>query len=225
MAGQRLVYYNPDNMRTVGQVLKQEREKRFYSLEEIEKATKIRKELLNALEEGQYSKLPPQTFVQGFIKNYGRFLGLDVNNLLAIYRREFSDHKNPPRILESFSNPLDKRKFKITPAKFLGSLVLGLVLAFFAYLWFEYRFLVGSPFLEVLYPSDQLSVTNPSVTVSGRTDPEAKVSINNQEIQVDLSGKFSQEIKLSDSLNNIVITSTSKTGKTSKAERTVFLKK
>ena len=211
-------------MRTVGQALKQEREKKFYSLEEIEKATKIRKELLAALEAGQYSKLPPTTFVQGFIKNYGRFLGLDVNKLLAIYRREFSDQKHPPRILESFSNPLDKKRFKITPARFLGLLVLGLVLTFAGYLWFEYRFLVGAPFLEVSQPADQLSVTNPSVIVSGRTDPEDKVSINNQEIQVDLSGKFSQEIKLSESLNNITIISTAKSGKTSKVEKTVFLK-
>lgn len=211
-------------MRTVGQVLKQEREKKFYTLEEIEKATKIRKELLVALEAGQYNKLPPTTFVQGFIKNYGRFLSLDVKNLLAIYRREFSDQKNPPRILESFSNPLDRKRFKITPARFLATLVLGLVLIFFAYLWFEYRFLVGSPFLEVLQPQDQFSTTQESVVVSGRTDVENKVSINNQEIQVDLSGKFSQEIKLSNGANNISIISVSKSNKSTKVERTVFLK-
>ncbi|MBI2334562.1 helix-turn-helix domain-containing protein, partial [Candidatus Daviesbacteria bacterium] len=46
-------------MRTVGQVLKEEREKKFYTLDEIEKATKIRRELLEALELGQYQKLPP----------------------------------------------------------------------------------------------------------------------------------------------------------------------
>ena len=91
-------------MRTVGQVLKEERERKFYTLEEIEKATKIRKELLEALEEGNYKKLPPPTFIQGFIKNYGKFLNLDTEKLLAIFRREFSDTKHPPRILESFSN-------------------------------------------------------------------------------------------------------------------------
>lgn len=212
-------------MRTVGQILKQEREAKFYTLEEIEKATKIRKELLAFLEKDEYSKLPPPTFVQGFIKNYGRFLGLDPNKLLAIYKRDFSDRKNPPKILQSFSNPLDKKKFKITPAKFLATFILGLVLIFFTYLWIEYSFLTGSPFLDVSQPQDQVSVTSPTVIVSGRTDPEAKVSINNQEIQADLSGKFSQEIKLSDSVNTITITANSKSGKTTKVERTVFLKK
>ena len=211
-------------MRTVGQVLKEERERKFFSLDEIEKATKIRKELLSALEEGLYQKLPPQTFVQGFIKNYGKFLGLNTEKLLAVYRREFSEGKNPPKILESFSNPLDKRKFKITPAKALGSAILILIIIFFAYLWFQYRFLVVAPFLDVQVPIDQQSVSEAAVTVSGRTDTEAKVTINNQEIQVDSSGKFSQEIKLSDNVNSIVIVATSKSGKETKIERTVFLK-
>lgn len=212
-------------MRTVGQVLKEEREKKFYTLEEIEKATKIRKELLQALEAGQYQKLPPPTFVQGFIKNYGRFLGLNSEKLLAIFRREFADGKYPPRILESFTNPLDKKRFRLTPARVLGTVVLGLVLIFFAYLWFEYRFLVGGPFLEVSQPVNQFNTDLSSIKVIGRTDPEAKVNINDQEIQVDSAGKFSQEIKLSDNVNTIEISATSKSGKVTKVERTIFLRK
>ncbi|MBI2017527.1 helix-turn-helix domain-containing protein [Candidatus Daviesbacteria bacterium] len=212
-------------MRTVGQILKEEREKNFYTLDEVEKITKIRKELLEALEKGEYSRLPPPTFIQGFIKNYGKFLNLNSEKLLAIFRREFSEGKNPPRILESFLNPLDKRKFKITPAKALGSVILTLIVIFFVYLWFEYRFLVGAPFLEVAQPQDQQSVTSDVLIVSGRTDPESKVSINNQEIQVDSTGKFSQEIKLSDNVNTISIEAASKNGKVTKIEKTVFLRR
>lgn len=212
-------------MRTVGQVLKEERERKFYTLDEVEKATKIRKELLEALEAGQYTKLPPPTFVQGFIKNYGRFLALDTEKLLAIFRREFSERAHPPRILDSFTNPLDKKRFRLTPARVLGSVILGLIIMFFIYLWFEYRFLVGGPFLEVTYPADQFNTNSPAIEVAGRTDPEAKVSINEQEIGVDHQGRFSQEIKLSDNINTVVISATSKTNKVTKVERTVFLKK
>lgn len=212
-------------MRTVGQVLKEEREKRFYSLEEIEKATKIRKELLESLEEGRYDKLPPLTFIQGFIKNYGKFLGLNTEKLLAIFRREFSEGKHPPRILETFSNPVDKKRLRITPTKVLVSLILSLIIVFFVYLWFEYSFLVGSPFLEVSHPVDQMSAETTSIQVTGRTDPEAKVSINNQEIRVDLLGRFAQVIELADNINTVAITAVSKSGKTTKIERTVFLKK
>ncbi|MDP3974268.1 MAG: helix-turn-helix domain-containing protein [Candidatus Daviesbacteria bacterium] len=211
-------------MRTVGQILKEEREKKFYTLEEIEKITKIRIELLKALENDDYIKLPPPTFVQGFIKNYGKFLKLDTSKLLAIYRREYSIHKNPPRILDSFISPIDKKRLRITPAKLLGTIVVVLIFSFFAYLWFEYRFLAGTPFLEISQPNDQETYKNEVIIVSGRTDPEAKVSINDQEIQVDISGRFSQEIRLKESINSISITARSKEGKETEVERNVFYK-
>lgn len=211
-------------MRTVGQILKEERLKKYYTLEEVEKATKIRKELLEALEEDQYSKLPPPTFIQGFIKNYGRFLDLPVEKLLAIFRREFSELKNPPRILESFADPLSKRRFRMTPTRFLTLLILGLIAVFFIYLWFEYRFLTGAPFLEVSQPANQQNINEEVIEVSGRTDPEAKVTVNNQQINIDISGKFTQAIRLTEGTNNIVVTATSRGGKVSKVERTVYLR-
>lgn len=211
-------------MKTVGQVLKEARQVKLYTLEEVEKSTKIRRELLEALENDNWSKLPPPTFVQGFIKNYGKFLGLNEDKLLAIFRREFSDKKNPPKILQAWSNPLDTRKFHLTPTRVLSGVILSLVAIFLFYLWFEYRFLVGAPFLEVITPSDQQNVSTAVVRVSGKTDPESKVHINNQEVTVDFSGNFSQDIKLSDSVNAISISSTSKYGKTTQETRTVFLK-
>lgn len=212
-------------MRTVGQMLKEEREKKLYTLDDVEKSTKIRKELLIALEADDFSKLPPSTFVQGFIKNYGRFLGLNEDKLLAVFRREFSDQKNPPKVLESWKNPLDNRKFYLTPTKLLSSVIVGVILLFFGYLWFEYRFLVGAPYLEVTQPADKVSVDATEVKVVGKTEPEAKVSINNQEVGVDFLGNFSEDIKVTESASTITITSISKTGKSTTVERTVFLKR
>ncbi len=211
-------------MQTVGQILKDEREKRFLSLDEIEKITKIRKELLQALEEGHYQKLPPATFVQGFIKNYGKFLKLDTEKLLAVFRREFSEGKNPPRVLESLKNPIEDKKLRVTPTRILMGTIFIMVIIFFGYLWSQYRFLVGSPFLQIDQPVDQLTTTTNEVEVLGKTDPEMKVSINDQEIPIDQNGKFSQTIKLSENVNNIQVTATSKSGKQTKMQRTVFLK-
>jgi cytoskeletal protein RodZ len=211
-------------MRTVGQYLKDEREAKFYTLEEIEKATKIRKELLQALEEGNYAKLPPPTFIQGFIKNYGKFLGLDTERLLAIFRREFSERTNPPKIMDAWKNPLKTPKFRMTPTKLISGLVIGLISIFFIYLWFEYRSLAGPPPLEVSAPADQITVEESKIQVQGKTISEAEVAINSQKVLVDESGSFSQELELSDSVNKIEITAKSKFGSTARIERTVFLK-
>ncbi len=194
-------------------------------MEEVEKHTKIRGELLEALEEDNYKKLPPSTFVQGFIKNYGKFLGLDHNKLLAVFRRDFEAKKHPPAVLESFTHPIDKRELRITPGKVIGASLIAIILIFFGYLWVEYRQFVGAPNLQVISPTEGESVDVPSVLVEGKTDPEVKVSINNQQIGVDQSGNFNEDIKLSSSQNQIVITATSKFGQSATMERTVFVKK
>lgn len=209
-------------MRTVGQILREERERKFYTLDEIEKVTKIRKELLEALEADNFAKLPPATFIQGFIKSYGRFLGLDPQKLLAVFRREYSDRKNPPRILQTFENPLTTRRFNFTPTKLISLLVVSLVLVFFTYLWFEYRFLVLSPPLDVSSPKDQSTVKSEMVNVSGKTDPEARLAINNQDVTISKDGDFEVSIKLSEGVNKISVKAISKFGKVAAVERTVF---
>lgn len=212
-------------MKSVGQFLRETRESQFYTLEDVEKHTKIRKELIQALEENNYDRLPPATFIQGFIKNYGKFLGLNTEKLLALFRRDYEARKHPPVVMKSFANPIDKKRFRVTPSKVLSVVVMAIILSFFGYLWFEYRQYVGSPQLVVMSPVDQQSVDIPQVMVEGKTDPEVKVAVNNQEIGVDNQGNFKEEVKLSESNNLLVIIATSKFGQTSKVEKTVFVKK
>lgn len=212
-------------MKTVGKILKETREAKLYKLEDVEKHTKIRKELLEALENDDYDKLPPLTFIQGFIKNYSRFLGLDDAKTLAIFRRDYEAKKHPPVVLQSLANPINKKSLRITPPRVLALFVTLIILVFFGYLWFEYRQFIGSPNLEVITPQDQQSVEIPAIDIEGNTDPEVKVLVNNQEIGVDKEGRFKEEIKLSSSVNKITITATGKFGKSTTIERTVFVRK
>lgn len=208
-------------MQTVGQILKQVREETFYTLEEVEKATKIRKELLEALEADDYSKLPPATFVQGFIKNYAKFLKVDSQKLLAVFRREFSDRK--PYVMDAFSNPLDER-LKITPGKVVGVVVSLIIISFFVYLWVQYRHFVGAPSLVVKSPPDQLISGTSSVVVEGKTDPEIQVMINNQKVMIEANGEFKEKIKLPSQVSIITIVAISKFGQKTEVFRTVYLK-
>ncbi len=212
-------------MRTVGQILKEARESKLYSLEDVEKHIKIRKEMLEALENNDFDKLPPLTFIQGFIKNYGTFLGLDASKLLAIFRRDFESKKHPPLVMESLKRPVGKNRFSLQPSHLIGLTVVLIILCFFAYLWVEYRQFVGSPDLALNSPSEGQTVEIPAVIVEGKTDPDAKVKINDQEVGVDQDGNFKEEIKLSSSSNEVVIKSTSKFGQTTEEKRTVFVKK
>lgn len=212
-------------MRTVGTILKESRETKFYTLEEVERAIKIRKELLVALEADDYSKLPPATFVQGFIKNYAKFLGLDALKLLAVYRREFSSEKHQPYVMNAFAKPLSFSRLKITPGRLLGFVVSVIILSFFAYLWVQYRGFAYPPKLIITSPADQLTTDNPALLVAGETESEVKVMVNGQEIPLGMDGKFNEEITLSSPVNKVEVSAVSKFGQKSQVERTVYLKR
>ena len=58
------------------------------SLLQAEEATRIRAKLLDALENGDYARLPDPGYVKGYVTSYASFLELDPASLLAMYRAE-----------------------------------------------------------------------------------------------------------------------------------------
>lgn len=68
---------------SVGEQLRQEREMRGLSIDEIAQTLKLGYRQVEALESGNWQALPGATFIRGFVRNYARFLQLDVAPLMA----------------------------------------------------------------------------------------------------------------------------------------------
>src|SRR5215210_2833449 len=77
----------------IGAVLEKARRERGLSLRDVEDATKIRTRYLEGLEREDYSVLPDAVYVQGFLKTYANFLGLDGERL----SRDLRDRRAPRR--------------------------------------------------------------------------------------------------------------------------------
>lgn len=60
-----------------GQDLREARIALGYTLEQISRETKIKTEILRAIEEDDGERLPPPVYVRGFVRQYTRVLGLD----------------------------------------------------------------------------------------------------------------------------------------------------
>jgi cytoskeleton protein RodZ len=73
-------------MAALGQTLREEREARNISIEEIASATKIGTRYLEALENDRLDLMPGGFFVKGIIRTYARAVGLDENEVLARYK-------------------------------------------------------------------------------------------------------------------------------------------
>lgn len=75
-------------MGRLGDTLRDRRHALGISLPRAEKALKIRIELLEALESGDYQSLPAPGYVRGYITSYARLLELDPQPLLSLYKSE-----------------------------------------------------------------------------------------------------------------------------------------
>ncbi|MGK2944577.1 MAG: helix-turn-helix domain-containing protein [Desulfuromonadales bacterium] len=68
----------------IGTLLKDQREKLGYSLQDAAQHTRIRITALESIENNQFSDLPGQVYVTGFIKVYANYLGVDSAPLLRL---------------------------------------------------------------------------------------------------------------------------------------------
>lgn len=68
---------------SIGKQLREAREARSLTLEQVAKATYMRLHYLQALEAGDFNSMPSSTQARGFLRTYANFLGLDTKALLA----------------------------------------------------------------------------------------------------------------------------------------------
>lgn len=78
---------------SVGELLKQRRQEMNLSLREIENGTSIRTSYLQAIEEGEVSKMISPIYAQGFIRQYAAFLGLDGDAMVRGHPEMFQRGK------------------------------------------------------------------------------------------------------------------------------------
>jgi len=72
-------------MGTLGSYFRHAREARGLDLRDAAQQTRISINYLKAIEEEDFSKLPGEVFVKGFLKNYARFLRLSEEEVVKLY--------------------------------------------------------------------------------------------------------------------------------------------
>lgn len=201
-------------METVGEILRQERLKQGKTLLKIHRDTKIPEKTLMALEENNFSALPPSTFVVGFIKIYSQTLGLSSQRLIAIYRRDWLKDEPKDIIPPGLKNPIDNRGFSWTPKTtliFTISLIAVLILAFIGLELYQY---FSPPVLVVISPTENQKIIGNTVAVSGSTDKDTGVYVNDQLVNINEEGKFSYNLKIFPGFNTILIKAVDRKSKT-----------
>lgn len=81
-----MIVSNGDN--TVGEMLRKAREAKKLTVEQVHRETKISVEVIESLEQDDYGSFASETYLKGFLRNYGSFLGLEPNALWAMISRK-----------------------------------------------------------------------------------------------------------------------------------------
>ena len=141
----------------IGDTLRKAREKKKISVRDVENETSIRSVYIDAIEKGEYDKLPGEVYAKGFIKNYANFLNLNGEELVRQFVMEIStvaaqeensisetpkNSINATNVGEKYSNNQqvnstdfsnfedDSRKYLVAAVAFIAILISGIFYTF-----------------------------------------------------------------------------------------------
>ena len=104
-------------METIGEILKNAREKKGLTIEKLEEKTRIVARYIKALEDDEFDKLPGEIYIKGFIRNLSDKLSLDSKLLLERYNLQINEnkfeqelYKNDNKIVKSAKREMRARK-------------------------------------------------------------------------------------------------------------------
>lgn len=114
----------------IGERLKQERELKNMSLEDIQKKTKIQTRYLDAIEQERFHVMPGSFYVRAFIKEYANALQLDPDELMEEYSSDLPFENEEKSSYSRVQTSKKNRAFLKTPAvfSFLPSVIVVLLI-------------------------------------------------------------------------------------------------
>lgn len=187
-------------------ILKETRENKNITLEEASASTKIRKSILIEIEKGNYQSITSEIHLKNFIINYGKFLGISEEKILALYRRDLST-KNKKNQTQKITNLIQKDKISYFIKKIYQNILsTKTIVIFFTLLiiliisYFFYRtWLISNtpPTLTIITPQNNEVIRQKNFVIEGISNgPDVKIYVDGIEATyLDSKGWFKVEAK------------------------------
>lgn len=191
-------------MQKLGELLKSKREEKNISIKEASNLTKIREKMIEELESGRYESFLSEMHIKSFIRAYSRFLGLNEEKTLAMYRRERQNtHTSEGEILKKTSKYYQLRSFVsgVFNLKTLLSLIfLALLFATIYFFYAQWQTFNQPPTLIILKPNQNDILEEENFVIEGITDSlSVKVVVDGNIANfVDSNGRFRVNAKFTE---------------------------
>lgn len=109
---------------SVGEILRRERVRYGKTLEDVEAMLRIRIAYLEAIEQGDHSRLPGRVYAIGFVRSYAEYLGLDGAKIIAMFKRQATATNSGPSPELNFPVAASERRVA-SPWLFVSATVLA----------------------------------------------------------------------------------------------------
>lgn len=219
---------------SIGDKLKRTRIRKKIAIAEVEEATKIRSKFILALESDSWELIPSEVYGRGYLERYATFLQMPVVEIMEQYDRErqvYARRCQDCQVELSPRNSVVLPRFTVTPRGMLIGMVSLVLVVFVGVVGYQLKKFTTPPYLQLVTPayaqqgtSGELVVATDSVTVKGKTTPDALVSVNGVSAQVQSDGTFTQEVSVQKGVNSIVVEATNANGKSASELMSVVVK-
>ncbi len=186
-------------MLTVGNLLKKAREHAGKKIEEAAQITKIKPDYLEKIERNDFSGFNSSAFVKGFIRSYASYLGLDAENIVALFRRQIGEEDVP---LKAKNSPIKTESTIISPAMIMSGALIVFFIGLFGYLFFQFYKLQQAPSFTISSPQESaVTVDKPTLEIKGFTEANTIVTVNDKQVQLKDDNTFSILLDLKEGAN------------------------
>ncbi len=97
-------------MSSVGEILKNTREAKGITIEQVAEATSIRVLYLEAIENEQFNLVPGEVYLKGFIRNYANYIGLNGPAMVEKYKEQVEANKKHEHPVQADTNDIKHKQ-------------------------------------------------------------------------------------------------------------------
>ena len=187
-------------MLSVGDILRREREKKGLTFQQVEKGTKIRVRYLQAIEENRWEEFTSKVYMSGVIRNYAKFLGMDVKKAEAYFRRDYEKQEEL-----KFKQKVSAKYFNPETRKIVIGVFASIFLVFFAYFGYQLKIYLSPPKVAIIAPTKNIFRNVERIEIRGRTEKEASITIFGERVYPDKEGLFKYDFPLKKGKNILIV--------------------
>ncbi|MEA3450255.1 MAG: helix-turn-helix domain-containing protein [Patescibacteria group bacterium] len=211
-----------ENQELISDELRRIRNEKNISIEKIAKDLGINEKYLKSLEAGDRDALPEGLYGKNFLKRYAVYLGFDPKEIAQEYFDIGTDKtKNNKNV---FTRKVPSAFYFLTiPRLVRNFFLLIFVLILFSYLAYAIYNVISPPILIINSPELDYQTIKKSLLVSGVSEKEADVRINNDPVLVSDDGSFEKLVNLQTGINTITVSAQMKYSHTKYESRRVLV--